>query len=265
MPPPATAGHVAPANSPASWRDRWPRAVGRPLLFHLAVFATLAGLAALGAWQRDAVPLSPVLDAVRKLGLAALAGVAVTAVQRRMKGAAAAYGSLERAQVLLAVAGALTMVLIDNSIARAFGIAGAASVVRFRTPVEDPTDAGVLFLLMGIGMCSGVGAFGLAATGALAVCVLLAGMGTPAAGPSRRGFTIEVVAAGPQFPADHVAGVLARHLVEVDLAEWKQAADIRVRYRALADSGLSLKTLSAELMQGAGVASVSTEVRKGTA
>jgi hypothetical protein len=34
--------------------------------------------------------------------------------------------------------GAMVMVIIGSSVARAFGMAGAAGIVRFRTPVEDP-------------------------------------------------------------------------------------------------------------------------------
>ena len=45
----------------------------------------------------------------------------------------------------------MMMIIIGNSLARAFGIAGAAGIVRFRTPVDDPKDVTILFLLMGLG------------------------------------------------------------------------------------------------------------------
>src|ERR671917_242341 len=104
---------------------------------------------------------------------AAVIGLVLTAVHTHIRNGRAAGYSLARAQTLLCVAGALTMILIDNSVARAFGIAGAASIVRFRTPVEDPTDATVLFLLLALGMASGAGAFALALAGAVSVCLLL--------------------------------------------------------------------------------------------
>ena len=65
---------------------------------------------------------------------------------------------MEQAQTLLCVSGAMMMIIIGNSLARAFGIAGAASIIRFRTPVDDPKDVTILFLLMGLGMSSGLGA-----------------------------------------------------------------------------------------------------------
>ena len=76
--------------------------------------------------------------------------------------------SMEQAQVLLCVSGALMMIsIIGNSLARAFGIAGAAGIIRFRTPVDDPKDVTVLFLLMGLGMACGVGLLPVAALGGL--------------------------------------------------------------------------------------------------
>ena len=107
------------------------------------------------------------LDGPMRLGVAALIGIGVTAVQRRGRARRRQAQAMHHAQILLCVSGAMMMVLINDSLARAFGIAGAASLVRFRTPVDDPRDAAVMFLLIGLGMASGVGAFALAAGGAV--------------------------------------------------------------------------------------------------
>lgn len=172
--------------------------------------------------------------------------------------------SLARAQVLLCVAGAMTMILIDNSIARAFGIAGAASIVRFRTPVDDPTDATVLFLLMALGMACGVGAFGVALAGAAGVCLLLAAFATFVPEPKRRSVTFELVGSGADFPAADVHRVFARHGVAVEPAEWSLDSETRVKYRAMVDETLALEALGADLMNGSAPAlqSVAWEVKK---
>jgi len=200
-----------------------------------------------------------------RLALAAVVGILLSAVHTYVRGNRAVGHSLARAETLLCVAGALTMILIDNSVARAFGIAGAASIVRFRTPVEDPTDATVLFLLMALGMASGVGAFGLTLAGAAGVCLLLMAFGTLAPEPRRRNVTFELVASGLDFPGSHVQRVFARHGVAVEPAEWSQDTDTRVKYRASVDEGLSLETLGAELMDRgeAALQSVNWEIRKG--
>jgi hypothetical protein len=199
-----------------------------------------------------------------RLALAAVVGVVLSAVHTYVRGKRAVGHSLARAETLLCVAGALTMILIDNSVARAFGIAGAASIVRFRTPVDDPTDATVLFLLMGLGMASGVGAFGLTLAGAAGVCLLLMAFGTLAPEPRRRNVTFDLVAGGHDFPSSHVQRVFARHRVAVEPAEWSQETDTRVRYRASVDENVSLEAIGSELMERgeAALRSVTWEIRK---
>src|SRR6185436_1354350 len=115
---------------------------------------------------------------------------AVTAVQRRGERAGQAQ-AIHHAQILLCVSGAMMMVLINDSLARAFGIAGAASLVRFRTPVDDPRDAAVMFLLIGLGMASGLGAFALATGGAAMVALFLLCLGR-AGSPSRRSLLVDL-------------------------------------------------------------------------
>ena len=227
-----------------------------------AGIAALAIAAVYAAGRGPTLPLSDQMSA--RLALAAAIGVAVTAVHKRVRGNRTVGYSLARAQTLLCVAGALTMILIDNSVARAFGIAGAASIVRFRTPVEDPTDATVLFLLMALGMASGVGSFGLALAGAAGVCLLLTAFGTVAPEPARRSVTIELVGSGYEFPTSHVHRVLAKHGVTIEPAEWSQDTQTRVKYRALVDESLSLEALGAELMNRgeAALQSVTWEVKK---
>jgi hypothetical protein len=255
--------------------DRLDRPSGRAVTSPstATVFATLglvAGLAALAiaafyaAGRGATLPFAS--QPVARLGLAAAIGVLVTAVHKRVRGHRSPGYSLARAQTLLCVAGALTMILIDNSVARAFGIAGAASIVRFRTPVEDPTDATVLFLLMALGMASGVGSFGLALAGASGVCLLLIAFGAFVPEPRRRNVTIELVAKGQEFPSVDVQRVFARYGVATEPAEWLQDTSTHVKYRASVDETLSLEMLGADLMNaGSGALhSVGWEVRKPT-
>ena len=101
-----------------------------------------------------------------KLVASAVIGMLVTVVHRQYRADRTPNPTMDQAQVLLCISGALMMIIIGNSLARAFGIAGAASIIRFRTPVEDPKDITVLFLLMGLGMATGLGAFALAGMGA---------------------------------------------------------------------------------------------------
>ena len=68
-------------------------------------------------------------------------------------------------QIILAIIGAVVMIVVGASLARAFGIAGAASLVRYRSKIEDPKDAAVMLAALAVGLASGTGIY-LVATGA---------------------------------------------------------------------------------------------------
>lgn len=77
------------------------------------------------------------------------------------------------AQIILGVVGALIMLVIGESLARAFGIVGAAGLIRYRASIRDPKDAGVMLATLGVGLASGVGLYLLAAAGTLFLLVVL--------------------------------------------------------------------------------------------
>lgn len=58
--------------------------------------------------------------------------------------------------IALVVAG--LMMVIQDSLARAFGLVGIVAAVRFRTTMKDTKDAVYIFLALGIGMAAGLGA-----------------------------------------------------------------------------------------------------------
>ena len=60
-------------------------------------------------------------------------------------------------QVLLAMVGAIIILVVADSLARAFAIVGAAGLVRYRAKIEDPKDAGVLLVSLAIGLICGTG------------------------------------------------------------------------------------------------------------
>ena len=60
---------------------------------------------------------------------------------------------------MLALVGAMVMMVVGSSLARAFGIVGAAGLIRYRAKIEDPKDAGVMLSTLAIGLASGVGLY----------------------------------------------------------------------------------------------------------
>ena len=200
---------------------------------------------------------SPLYE-LAKLIVAAVVGMLVTVVQRFYRGDRSPNPTLEQAQVLLCVAGALMMIIIGGSLARAFGIAGAASIIRFRTPVEDARDITVLFIMMGLGMAAGLGGFAVAGLGTLFLCAMFPILSAFAAEKPRQ-MLVEIVAQGRDFPTNHVQKVFAVNHVVFEPREVEQGGEATVRYLTTLGPHDSLEDISHQLMDGgkAGIKNVS--------
>lgn len=81
---------------------------------------------------------------------------------------------IAQAQTILTVAGALMVVVVGDSLARAFGLVGLGTFIRFRATIRDPRDVVVLLLAIAVGMACGLGFVPTAAVGAAFAAVILA-------------------------------------------------------------------------------------------
>src|SRR5262245_59756778 len=156
--------------------------------------------------SENELPLHPFAELL-KLVIAALVGIVITTVHRRFHRDKPLPRSLLQAQVLLCVAGAIVMIIIGSSVARPFGVAGAAGIVRFRTPVEDPKDTTILFLLVALGMACGVGLLESAGLSTLFICGVL-GILDRFGDAKARTMIVSIVATDKDFPAEHVNRIL---------------------------------------------------------
>jgi uncharacterized membrane protein YhiD involved in acid resistance len=118
--------------------------------------------------EQPASSLAPPPDAIRqlqvalvRLPLAALLGTAL-ALRPRRRGTPSRQPAVVQTQIMLAVVGAVIMLVVGSSLARAFGIVGAANLIRYRSKIEDPKDAVVMLCALAVGLASGVGIYALA-------------------------------------------------------------------------------------------------------
>jgi uncharacterized membrane protein YhiD involved in acid resistance len=107
-------------------------------------------------------------DALLSLAVAGALGSAL-AFRPQRRGTPLRNPAVIQTQVVLALVGALVMIVVGASLARAFGIVGAASLVRYRAKVDDPKDAGVMLACLALGLASGVGIYTVAALSALLI------------------------------------------------------------------------------------------------
>ena len=115
---------------------------------------------------------SEVTEALIRLPIAALLGAAL-ALRPRRRGTPPRQPAVIQTQIILAIVGAVVMMVVGTNLARAFGVVGAAGLVRYRAKIEDPKDAGVMLSTLAIGLSSGVGLYAMAAFSAAFILVAL--------------------------------------------------------------------------------------------
>lgn len=71
---------------------------------------------------------------------------------------------------------AIIILLIGSNIARAFSLAGAFSIIRFRSAPGDPKDIAFVLFTMAAGLAVGVGAYGYGALFTILLCALMRAM-----------------------------------------------------------------------------------------
>ena len=81
--------------------------------------------------------------------------------------------SFSQTVVFVAVIVAIVMMVIGGSLARAFALVGALSIIRFRTEHKDTKDIALIFGALALGMAAGTSNYFLATTGT-ALLILIA-------------------------------------------------------------------------------------------
>src|SRR5881628_2293138 len=96
--------------------------------------------------------------AVLALPVATALGAAL-AFRPRRRGTPPRSAPVIETQIVLAVVGATVMLVVGSSLARAFGVVGAAGLIRYRAKIDDPKDAVVMLSTLAVGLACGVGLY----------------------------------------------------------------------------------------------------------
>lgn len=175
-------------------------------------------------WLSEAVPTTSDLSlaalAVR-LTLAVLLGLIIACVYRfSQRRDTSERAALITTMVLLTVLVAMTTLVIGNSIARAFGLVGALSIVRFRTVVDDTRDTAFVIFAVVIGMAVGAGYFAVALIGMPIVSAAAVGLSLLHArtggGPATQ--QVEIRLTNGVEPGQLLTDVFLKHLSYVRLS-----------------------------------------------
>lgn len=200
-------------------------------------------------------------DAAVRLPLAALLGAAL-AFRPRRRGAPPRQPHVIQAQILLAIVGAVVMQIVGQSLARAFGIAGVASLVRYRAKLDDPKEAGVMLANLGVGLACGVGLYLLAGFAAAFLLGFLWWAESLEPKP-RIHFRLDVMAPAPADLRGPLEALLERQRAKFDL---RSIAGDEISYdvRLLQDTGTEDLSIAIMSLGEPGKISVEWAEKKGS-
>ncbi|HEU4829171.1 MAG TPA: MgtC/SapB family protein [Gemmatimonadales bacterium] len=128
---------------------------------------------------------NPWRDALVAVPLAAVLGAAL-AFRPVRRGTPPRDPAVIQTQIILAVVGSVIMLVVGASLARAFGILGAANLVRYRAKIDDPKDAAVMLVALAVGLATGVGVHAIAVGATAFILPLLWGLESFEPSPKKR-------------------------------------------------------------------------------
>jgi hypothetical protein len=170
--------------------------------------------------------------------------------------------------VLLSILVAMVSMVIGESVARAFSLVGALSIVRFRTVVEDTRDTVFVIFAVIVGMAAGAGSvlvpvIGIPIVSIAAVLLSLRSGAAPVSvAPENNPSTLSIRLGLGRDPEKVLTEVLQRHLESFRLSgveTAKQGASLDLKYQVQLRSVQSMSALVTELNQVEGVQGI--EVR----
>ncbi|MGI6546432.1 MAG: DUF4956 domain-containing protein [Fastidiosipilaceae bacterium] len=107
------------------------------------------------------------------LGVALALGLAISLVYMKTHKTKTPSQSFALTLVVLPVVITVIILLVGNNVARAFSLAGAFSIIRFRSAPGDPKDITYVLLCMAVGLATGMGFIAYAAVVATLLCLVM--------------------------------------------------------------------------------------------
>lgn len=112
------------------------------------------------------------IEIVNNLILSCIFGIIISTLYKTTHKGLSYSQSFMLTIVFVTVIVCMTMMVIGNSLARAFALVGALSIIRFRTVVKDTKDTSYVFFGLAAGMAAGTSNYFLGCCGVLVISIL---------------------------------------------------------------------------------------------
>ena len=213
----------------------------------------LTSLTASGTWDFSTAQALRIASAL-------VMGVVVAGLNRWARRGERVAPTFQTTLVLLAGLIAMSTQIIGDNIARAFSLAGALSVVRFRTVVRDTQDTAFVIMSVVVGMAAGANLMAVAVTGLIVLAITAMFLwppgrtATPAAS-ALLSFRVSQSEAARLSVDTALAAVTLRHEL-ISAGSAKKGASMDLTYRVTLSPGRSPADLVAEMIRADGVEDV---------
>ncbi len=111
-------------------------------------------------------------DVIYNLLVALFCGIIIAMLYRFTYKGLNYSASFTISMIMLTMITSIVIMVIGNNLARAFGMVGAMSIIRFRTAVKDATDIMFIFFALSIGLAAGVKMYAVAIFGTLFISLI---------------------------------------------------------------------------------------------
>jgi uncharacterized membrane protein YhiD involved in acid resistance len=153
-------------------------------------------------------------------------GVIIALVYRFIYKGPSYSASYVNSLVFLSLITSLVIMVIGNNLARAFGLVGAMSIIRFRTAVRDVQDIVFIFFSLAVGMAAGVGLYAVAMAGTVVICLVAIFLVTFNFGSTGKAeYVLQLVYPQSETTDSIISDILHRYCRRVKLVNLKNQGD----------------------------------------
>jgi uncharacterized membrane protein YhiD involved in acid resistance len=196
----------------------------------------------------DLFPIS-VYTVLTNLAVSLACGIIIALVYRFIYKGPSYSATYVNSLVLLSLITTLVIMVIGNNLARAFGLVGAMSIIRFRTAVRDVQDIVYIFFALAVGMASGVGLHAIAIAGTLVVCLVSVVMVTFNFGaPGKAEYVLQLIYSPSKVTESRISEILSKYCRGVRLSNLKSQGE-HENIEAFYQFSLRRKYKSTELVE----------------
>lgn len=161
-------------------------------------------------------------DLVANLLVALLCGVIISLVYRYTYKGLNYSASFAVSMVMLTMITSIVIMVIGNNLARAFGMVGAMSIIRFRTAVKDAADIMFIFFSLAIGLACGVKLYTVAIFGTVFISSVFVVLGFFNFGVvKRKEYLLQVLTSSTGPGESHYEPVIRKHCTRFRLVNTK--------------------------------------------